>query len=330
MAKELSIIIVSYNCIDHLLLCLQSINNQSVDFEYEVIVVDNASADNSRSVTKEKFPHVKWIESGYNAGFARANNIGIKSSVGRLILILNPDTEMPDGFLKKFVALYNEKDNSDKLGIAGCKIISSKDNSLLIGSGNGFPSLRNTLYANPLIIRLARILGVSLDRRYDAYEMHGQDHEVDFVSGACAMITKSKIEHHNLYFDEDFFLYYEDVEWCLRTQKKGLSNFFFSGITIYHVNSAVTNKYGLKERQILVSSFLFYFKTMGLIVYYFHGALLAFNYLLTIFLLRRANQLDLCTFYKGDFKIFRSIYFRISSLYKKKPSSAKSYLKYVE
>ncbi|MBK7149204.1 MAG: glycosyltransferase family 2 protein [Bacteroidetes bacterium] len=330
MPHELSIVIVSYNCAELLLKCLQSIHRQVTDFSYEIIIVDNSSTDHSEVAVKTDFPKVNWMSSGYNAGFARANNTGIRASTNRLILILNPDTEMPAGFLQKYVSCYKEMDETCNLGISGCRIISSEDASLLIGSGIEFPSFKRTLFANPVIIRLARMLKISLERKYDAHKMHGSDHPVDFVSGACAMISKNKIEKHGLYFDEDFFLYYEDVEWSYRTKKLGYTNYFFSSVTIYHENSATTKKSGNKENQILISSFLFYYKTMNLLCYYIHGALMSINFLIISFLLKRAGHHANHQDKLKQYKIFRNYYFSIPYTFKRNPSSSKTFLQYVE
>lgn len=330
MLHDLSIIIVNFNSVEHLTKCICSIQKQNTDLSYEIIVVDNNSSDNSKMLITNAYPDVRWVDSGYNAGFARANNLGITYATGRLIMILNPDTEMTNGFIEKFVSAYNERSKTCTLGIAGCKIISSEDNSLLIGSGTEFPSFKRTLFANPLLILVARLLNINLDRKYDPHLMHNTDHEVDFVSGACAMISKQNIENYNLYFDEDFFLYYEDVEWSYRVQQHGLINYFFSSITILHENSAVTKKSGNKDKQLLLSSFLFYFKTMNHVLYFLHGVLMSLNYLLNSLLLKRAGNYELYQQMKMQQSIFRHFYFKVPFRFKRKPSSSKNFLRYVE
>ncbi len=237
-----------------------------------------------------RFPDTIWLESGYNAGFSRANNMGIRSAKGEYILILNPDAEFRENVLAPYVAFYRQHDGDQRLGLLTCRIYSSVDDSLSIGTGLGFPSIRQIIRANPLYIYLCRILGVSMAKKYSGQEMHYQDHEVDFASGACALISRRKITDGRLYFDEDFFLYYEDVNWSRRVHEAGYRNYHCSSVKIWHVNSASTGRSWAKDMQIQVSSYLYYLRAYGPVMYALIGLTLWLNYRMTIYLLRRADQ----------------------------------------
>ncbi len=200
---ELSVIIVHYKTPQLLLDCVSSLWEFSDGVKLEVVIVDNDSTDDSEKRILNTFPQTKWIQSGYNAGFARANNLGIRNSTGEYILLLNPDTFIKEGFLEKMLANYKQLSQTQPLGLLGCRIISSVDGSLLVGTGRGFPGLSKYVKANPLVIKFFPTY--VRKKKYTAQDMHYQNHEADFISGACVMIKKSKIEQHNLYLDEDFF-----------------------------------------------------------------------------------------------------------------------------
>ena len=114
---ELSIIIINYKSATHVLNCIKSIYEQTHKYQFEIIVVDNNSEDNSEAKIRKEFSDVKWIQSGYNAGFARANNIGIKASQGEYILLLNADTIVEDNALDKTVDLIKTKKDAAACGV---------------------------------------------------------------------------------------------------------------------------------------------------------------------------------------------------------------------
>jgi len=272
----LSIIIVHYKTPDLLSKCVASIFATTPSERIEVIVVDNDSKDNSKELILQEFPQVKWIDSGYNAGFARANNSGIRMAKGEYIVLLNPDTYVTEDFFKKWLEKYKEMDQNHQLGLLGCRIISSVDNSLLVGTGRGFPSWEKYLNANPVYVKFAKKRPL---KKYNAQEMHYHNHEADFISGACVMIKKSKIEQHNLYLDEDFFLYSEDVEWSFRVKKKGYFNYFCADVEVFHVNSASTGEMtDNKLSQITVSRFLMLLKSYGVLRFSLIQIIIRFNF----------------------------------------------------
>ncbi|MCW3127608.1 MAG: glycosyl transferase family 2 [Bacteroidetes bacterium] len=328
MPVELSIIIVQYKIPELLERCISSIHEHAGDVSLEIIVVNNDTEDISKTPILSKFPKVVWLDAGYNAGFSRANNIGMRHASGEYILILNPDTEIVEGFLRSFVSFYKVNDTDNKLGLLGCRIISSVDQSLLIGSGLGFPSISKIIQANPLYIYLTRSKKTDAVKKYDPYVMHYRNHEIDFVSGASVMIKREKVEKYNLYFDEDFFLYSEDIEWAHRVKSKDLRNYFDAEIEVYHVNSASTGFARGKFFQMQISGYLYYLKTHGPIAYLFYGLVLWLNFKSNLFLLRRAKQYDELKTEREDHKVFSKYFLPILKLYYFSSAANKPYLRY--
>ncbi len=326
---KLSIIIVHYKTPELLSTCINSIYSNISDLNFEVIIVDNDSQDNSETLIKRQFKNIIWINSGYNAGFSRANNHGIKAAKGTHCLLLNPDSYIKDNFLKNMLNFYITTDLNNTLGLLGCRIISSTDKKLMIGSGIGFPSLKKHIKANPIYIYFTRKIFKN-NIAYNPQLKHYQNHKIDFVSGACVMVKKSKIVEKDLYLDEDFFLYYEDVEWSYKFKKAGFQNYFFSDLEVYHFNSASTLATGLKYEQIQISEYLYFYKTHALLEYYLLGYILKFNYFMNIKLLERKNELTKSAAIKREKIIFKQYFTKIPKLYKKNISGENKYLIYAK
>jgi GT2 family glycosyltransferase len=326
---EISIIIVSYKTPELILGCIRSIYENTSSINIEIIVVDNASGDGSKELVLKNFVDVIWIDSGYNAGFSRANNIGIKRSSGDYLLILNPDTFIKGDFLTKILAFYKNQNLvfKDKLGLLTTRIISSVDESLLVGTGRKFTGFQKEIKKNPFSILMNRILG-GKKVAYEPKKFHYQNHEVDFVSGACFMFQKSKLSASNLFFDEDFFLYFEDLEFCFRARKSGLRNYFCSDIEIYHVNSASTSKTNNLNAQIKISEYLFYFKRFNSVQYFLLGNLIKFNFYINKLLLRRKKEVQLLKELNDENQLFKEYFFQIPKKYGKKREGKVEFLKY--
>jgi GT2 family glycosyltransferase len=326
---DISIVIVSYKTPELVLGCIRSIFESGSSVKFEVIVVDNANDDGTIALIFDQFPDVRWIDSGYNAGFARANNIGISMAKGSYILALNPDTTIKYRFLDDFFSFYKAKniDFQSKLGFLTCRIVSSLDQTLQVGSGKKFVGFKKEIAKNPIFIYLNRIINVTKNS-YDPAVSHFTNHEVDFVSGACFIIEKSKIDASKLYFDEDFFLYYEDLELSYRSRKLGFRNYFCADLEIYHVNSASTSKITDKNYQINISKYLFYFKRFNRIHYLLMGNVIRFNFFFDRFLLKRKNETELLIALGMEEAVFKKYYFQIQKVYGKNILKKIDYLKY--
>lgn len=326
---EISIVIVSYKTPELLVGCIRSICENVGSIQFEIIVVDNASGDGSKEAVLTNFAEVVWIETGYNAGFSRANNLGIKNAKGDYLLILNPDTYIVSDFLSRMLSFYKKQNTlfQSKLGLLTTRIISSVDRSLLVGTGRKFIGFQKELNKNPILILLQRIFKYKKER-YNPHVFHFQNHEVDFVSGACFMIERKKVIENNLYFDEDFFLYFEDLEFCYRSKKAGLRNYFYSEIEIYHVNSASTSKTNNLNAQIKISEYLFYFKRFNLFQYFLMGYLIKFNFFLNSFLLNRKNEFYLIEALEFERLLFNEYFFLIPKKYRTKSIEKADFLSY--
>jgi GT2 family glycosyltransferase len=324
-----SIVIVSYKTPELVLGCIRSIFESASSLKFEIIVVDNANDDGTKSLIFDQFQEIVWIVAGYNAGFARANNLGIRRAKGDYILALNPDTTIKYRFLDNLFSFYKTKniELKFKLGFLTCRIISSENQSLLVGSGKKFVGFKKEMAKNPVFIYLNRIINV-IENSYDPEVNHFTNHEVDFVSGACFIIEKSKIDAYKLYFDEDFFLYYEDLELSYRSRKLGFRNYFCGDLEIFHVNSASTSKITDKNYQINVSEYLYYFKRFNRVHYLLMGNLIRFNFFFNRILLQRKNETELLIALGKEEAVFKKYYFQITNVYEKNSVNKIDYLKY--
>ena len=326
---DVSIIVVNYKTPQLLKGCIQSIIDSTHQISYEIIVVDNDSQDESEDLIKENFPNVIWINSGYNAGFARANNLGVKQSCGKFILFLNPDTYLSDGFLQQLHSFYKSQNAlfHGSLGFLTPRIISSVDQSLLVGSGRGFVGFNKELAKNPFQIVVNRFFSTKTTQ-YDPNIHHYQNHEIDFASGACILIEKAKLIEHNLFFDEDFFLYYEDLELSFRTKKNNLRNYFCADLEIAHVNSASTSLSTNRSAQIKISEYLYFYKRYNRIQYLLLGYLIKVNFWFNMLLLKRKNEMNNLEELKFEKKLFDEFYFKFNKQFGKKNNTNRVYLKY--
>lgn len=327
----ISIIIVNYKTPQLLLECVRSIVDTTKELSYEIVIVDNHSEDESEILIATNFPNVKWINSGYNAGFARANNLGIKKSTGEFIFLLNPDTLLSNDYLAKMINYHELLSKTENVGLLTSRILSSADNSLLVGTGISFAGIKKEWKKNPLSLKWQQIFKrKNKEGVYHADTMHYKNHEVDFVSGACTLIKRSTLENLNLYMDEDFFLYWEDVEWSFRVKKKGLKNFFFSDGEIFHVNSASTGNSIHRIAQVRISEFLFYSKRYNKLSFHLLGILMRFNYFLTSQLLKRSKDDVSLAELNVDKLLFKQYFYQAYERYCNKNKNERPYLKYVE
>ncbi len=226
---DVSIVIVNWNACDYLRNCLKSIIAECTDDSYEIIVVDNASNDNSCEMLKTEYPSVQLIENSTNNGFAGANNQGIRIARGRYILLLNPDTIVLDKAIDKCIVFADAR---PEIGIVGCQVLEDEVN------------IQRTcfLFPSPLTILLTQ-LGVT--RKFATSRWLGRsqmgcwdrkdEREVEVVSGMFMLVGKSAIEQVGL-MDEDYFVYAEEADWCYRFWKAGYKCVFTPTAKIIHVD----------------------------------------------------------------------------------------------
>ncbi len=206
---DLSVIILNWNTRKLLQECLQTLTRPHNGLDVEVIVVDNASSDDSRDMVRREFPQVKLIANPMNLGFGAGNNVGIPTSAGRYVLFLNSDTQVTEGALK---SLVDYADANPDVGILGPKLLNA-DGSLQY-SCRQYPNLATGFLHNTPLGRL-----LPKNRHAADYLMKNWDHatprDVDWVSGAALMIRRACLDQIGG-FDEDYYMYCEDVDLCWR------------------------------------------------------------------------------------------------------------------
>ncbi|MES2776898.1 MAG: glycosyltransferase family 2 protein [Bacteroidota bacterium] len=258
----LSIIIVNYKSAQLVLDCITSVYEQTWETSFEIILVDNNSGDDCKERVLEKFPGVQWIQTGYNAGFARANNAGIRVCKGEYVLLLNSDTIILDRALDKTIALFSRED------AAGCGVqLLNTDGSYQISGAHFVKGGLNFLLPLPYLGRFVRYWGYKLKTRIPSITEVSERVEVDWIVGAFLMARRTAIDKAGL-LDEDFFMYAEEIEWCSRLRKQG-KMVLYSEPKVIHIGGATSgsfydtkesenskNLWNRKGRQIMLSMFV--------------------------------------------------------------------------
>lgn len=225
---RLSIIIVNYNAGHYLENCLRSIYAETKQIPFDIWVVDNNSKDASVSMIRRNYPLVNLIENKENIGFARANNDAIRKSTGDYVLLLNPDTLILENAIEKMVKFLDE---NPRTGIAGCKVL-NEDGTLQLACRRSIPAPGVAFFR---LTGLSRLFPNS--KTMAKYNMTYLDpdkpHEVDAVSGAFLMIRMKVVDKIGT-LDENFFMYGEDLDFCIRTKKAGWIVMYFPSAQIIH------------------------------------------------------------------------------------------------
>lgn len=221
---DVSIIIVNYNTLDITKNCIDSIYKSNTKVKFEIIVVDNGSTDGSKeyfSSLVEKYNNFKYIYNTANLGFSKANNLGIKNSVGDYLLLLNSDTIVLSDAIDKLLGFTCSRNN---VGVVGPKLL-NKDGSLQSSCFN-FPTIRRA------IDQYWRKKGEKLDK-FAPKEVNPV--VVDAVVGAAFLITPEARKKVGL-LDEKYFFYYEDLDFCRRVSRSGLRTFYFPSSEVIHLH----------------------------------------------------------------------------------------------
>jgi len=225
MNTEVSIVIVNYNTKDYVARCLKSIYNNKFHAKFEVIVIDNNSTDDSVAVLRQLFPRIRLVENKKNQGFAYANNQGTKAATGNYVLLLNPDTEvLPDALNVLYAFMNNHKDAA----IAAPMLVD--ENRKRQASCRKFPGIWQEIVKAvgfPKYTPDHALLGYCDIRDW------GKTQEVDQPQGACLMIRREVLSDGRV-FDEDFYMYYEEVDLCYRVRKNGWRIYFVPAARVVH------------------------------------------------------------------------------------------------
>lgn len=233
---DLSLVVVQFGGVELLRACLASLPAACSTISHEVIVVDNASPDDSVAMVRREFPHVRMIANATNAGFTRANNQGIAIARGRHVCLLNNDTEAHAGAFDAAVAYLDA--NAD-IGALGLRLLNTDGTRQ--ASCRRFPGLLQSLFnRTSLMTRLFPNNPFST-----GYLMTDLDddapHDVDWVSGACLLVRREVLAKIGG-LDERFFMYSEDVDFCLRVWRGGWRVTFYQGGVVTHHSGASSNR----------------------------------------------------------------------------------------
>lgn len=264
----LSIIMVNYKTPRLLRDCLAEMHKDAVAAEFEIIVVDNCSGDDSRSVVAAAFPRVIWVQMDYNAGFARANNAGFRRATGDTMLLLNTDT-LPRGSV--IAECYRRLRGAEHVA-CGVQLLNEDGTPQISGNyvmKGGLNYLLPMPFGGAIIRRLGEWAGV------DKPHVPGKAGtvEVDWINGAFLMVKKEAIDTEGM-MDEDFFLYAEESEWCGRLKKAGriclygdLEVVHLQGVTAGELfgtdAKGYVNLFDRKGRQVMLSNFVRIRKQFG-------------------------------------------------------------------
>lgn len=254
---KLSIIIICWNDVKVIQDCLTSIFAETSVFEFEVIVSDNGSTDDSVRVIKEKYPQVKIVENRANLGFAKGNNAGIRVARGDYVLILNPDTIILRRALEKLVAYA---DQHREAGAFGARVLNP--NGTFQNCARPLPSVRGYLIAALHLRWVARFFELLHSDTYVGWDGR-TEREIGFQSGCCVMFRKSILDELQG-FDELFFYHKEEVDLCFRVWKAGHSIRFFPDAEITHLGGQSVSRAPVRfALETYRSRYRFFYKHFG-------------------------------------------------------------------
>lgn len=278
---DVSVVIVNYNVREFLDQALRSLERAKKGLRVEVFVVDNDSVDDSLEMVRTCYPDVHVIANQENVGFGTANNQAIRQAKGRYLFILNPDTIVQEDTLETFVQFM---DTHPEAGAVGCMIL-NPDGTFARESRRSFPSPEVAFYR---VSGLSRLFPKS--RRFGRYNLSyvpkDQVAEVDALSGSCMFVRRSALYHtydqaqaletDGLdadqrvadgqatpengagFFDEVFFMYGEDLDWCFRIQKAGWKIYYTPETQIIHYKGESTKKGELRYVRLFYGAMLLF------------------------------------------------------------------------
>ena len=231
---KLSIVIVNYNSKLLLEQCIESIKKATRQITTEIIVVDNNSTDGSKEYLPAKVTGVKYIFNDKNIGFAKASNKGFKNSSGKYILFLNPDTILTDTCLTDCISFFETHPDAGALGVR----MLDGQGKFLKESKRGLPSPATSFYK---LFGLASIFPTSktFAKYYQGHLPEKENNPVEVLSGAFMMIKREVFEKVNG-FDEDFFMYGEDIDLSIRITRSGYKNYYLGAISVTHLKGGST------------------------------------------------------------------------------------------
>ncbi len=281
---DVSVIIVNYNTIELTKQCLLSIYDQTKDVNFEIIVVDNNSIDNSVNFIYDNFPQVTLISNLDNIGFGRANNLGVKIAKGKYIFFLNSDTILLNNAIKIFFNYMEEKNINSNIGALGAVMLDSNLNL----------NYRNSYYEFPRLSMFFKLVFKNifsdLKKKYlvDSIKLNNEGHiSVDFIVGADLFIPRDVIDNIGA-FDPDYFLYWEEVDLQFRMYKKKLRRLIIFGPQIVHLEGGSSEKKVKNwQRKIEKQSLLLYFRKNSSFFSFFLAKVILIVFVIKSIILRK-------------------------------------------
>jgi hypothetical protein len=224
---DLSIIIVNWNSHQYLRKCLASIVSETRDLQYEIIVIDAGSFDGCDRMLRETYPHVRFLQSDKNIGFAKANNMAFQVSQGRCVLFLNPDTELVGPAIN---TMYDQLQRIPNVGAVGCKLLNS-DGTVQTNCIQTMPTILNQMLDSEFL--RARWPKSALWGMSPLFAGDPEPKVVNAIAGACVLLRRGIFEQVG-WFSEDYFMYAEDIDLCDKIRRTGGQNYYVPEATIIH------------------------------------------------------------------------------------------------
>ena len=224
---DLSVIIVNWNSKEFLRKCVCSLEEQTRGVRMEIVVIDSGSFDGSGDMLAQEFPDVRFIQSDKNLGFARGNNVAARSATGRFLVFLNPDTELRGPALNK---LFEAAVSLPKAGALGAHLLNS-DGTVQTSCLQSFPTVANQVLDADVLRKWfprSRLWGMAA-----LYAGATEPAEVEGISGACLVTPRALFEQLGG-LNEGYFMYYEDMDYCLKVQRAGWKNYYVPAAVIVH------------------------------------------------------------------------------------------------
>jgi len=254
-ALDLSVCIASWNTRELLKQCLASVHGTTSNLRCEVLVVDNASTDESAEMVRREFPAVRLFVNGTNEGFAAGSNKAIRQSTGRYVLLLNSDTVVLPDTLGHMVGFL---ESHPRVGVVGCKLL-NPDGTVQL-SCRRFPTLSWDYVRVILFSKLfhhVKPLRTALQPL-----LHGDAADdprlVDWVSGAALMSRREVFDHVGL-LDERFFMFCEEIDWCYRVSSAGWQIYYLPDAGVIHYGGESSRQHRLRTYWLLLESTYRYF-----------------------------------------------------------------------